>query len=141
VLHHDGRWTHEGIPIANRKLRAAFDRGVRFLPDAGVYVVALGHFRGQIDVEEAAFFVRVFDAASGTLQLSDGSRDWLDPATLVPSPRDGAFLCRVKRELRPDGLAARFTHAAQAELLAAVEDTPQGPRLRCGGALHALPAL
>ena len=25
VLHHDGRWTHEGVPIRNRKLRAAYD--------------------------------------------------------------------------------------------------------------------
>ena len=47
----------------------------------------------------------------------------------------------MKRELCDDGLLARFVHAAQAELLCAVEETEQGPRLRSGGALHALPAL
>jgi hypothetical protein len=141
VLHHDGRWTHEGAPITHRKLRAAFDRSVRYLPETGVFVVQLGRFRGQIEVEEAAFFVRSFDAASGALTLSDGSDEPLDVATLRVSERDGALLCRVKRTLLADGLLARFGHAAQAELLCAVDETPQGPRLRSGGALHALPEL
>jgi len=26
-LHHDGRWSHEGTPIANARLRALFDKG------------------------------------------------------------------------------------------------------------------
>jgi hypothetical protein len=140
-LHHDGRWSHEGVPIRNRRLRAAFDRGVRYVPEAGVFVVALGRFRGQIEVEEAAFFVRDFDARSGELSLSDGSREALDPATLRVSPRDGALLCTVKRALAPAGLLARFLHAAHAELLCAVEETPDGPRLRASGRLHALPTL
>ena len=75
VLHHDGRWTHEGVPITNTKLRAAFDRSVRYLPDVDRYVVQLGHFRGQIELEEAGFFVRSFDAPSGLLSLSDGTGD------------------------------------------------------------------
>ena len=33
VRHHDGRWTHEGIPIQNDRLRSAFDRSVRYLPE------------------------------------------------------------------------------------------------------------
>ena len=36
----------------------------------------------------------------------------------------------MKRALVPQGLPARFAHAAQVELLGAVEETPQGPRLR-----------
>ena len=129
VLHHDGRWTHEGVPLLNRKLRAAFDRGVRYLPDEGKYVVQLAHFRGEIELEEAGFFVRSFDAPTGALSLSDGSEERLDVASLRPSPRDGALLCTVKRDLVADGLAARFHHAAQAELLNAVEDGPEGPTL------------
>jgi len=35
VLHHDGSWTHEGQPIEHRRLREAFDRGVRYLPGEG----------------------------------------------------------------------------------------------------------
>jgi hypothetical protein len=141
VLHHDGSWTHEGVPFSNRRLRAAFDRAVRYLPDAGVFVVQLGRFRGQIEVEEAAFFVRDFDPGSGQLRLSDASAEPLEPASLRVSPRDGALLCRVKRDLAPDGLLARFRQAAQAALLHAVEETPGGPCLRLGGALHPLPDL
>ncbi len=101
----------------------------------------LRHFRGEIAVEEAAFFVRTFDAATGRIALSDRSAETLDPATLETSPRDGALLCRVKRALAADGLLARFTHAAQAELLDAVEAGPDGPALRIAGRLHRLPEI
>ena len=141
VLHHDGRWTHEGVPLLNRRLRAAFDRSVRYLPDEGAYVVQLGRFRGQIEVEEAAFFVRSFDDATGVLRLSDRTEERLDPSSLRISPRDGALLCTVKCVLVAGGLAARFEHSAQAELLLAVEDTGEGFRLRLGEASHRLPDL
>ncbi len=141
VLHHDGRWSHEGAPILHRRLREVFDRSVRFLPSEGRYVVQLGPFRGQIEVEEAAFFVRDFDAQTGRIGLSDGSSERLDAATLRASPRDGALLCAVKLGLVSGGLSARFSHAAQSELLHAVEDTPEGARLRAGGALLPLPGL
>ena len=70
-----------------------------------------------------------------------GEAEWIPESLLRASPRDGAFLCRVKRALAPEGLLARFSHAAQSELLCAVEETRQGPRLRSGGALHALPSI
>jgi hypothetical protein len=140
VLHRDGRWTHEGAPILNRKLRAAFDRGVRYLPEEGVYVVQLGRFRGQIELEETGFFVTGFDAADGSVRLSDRSEEPLEVASLRPSPHDGALLCTVKRGLVPDGLPARFFQAAQAELLAAVEDTAEGPAVLMAGRPHPLPA-
>ena len=138
VLHHDGRWSHEGQPILNRRLREHFDRSVRYLPDERKYVVTLRHFRGEIEVEEAAFFVRGFDAASGRIALSDRSEEALDPASLALSPLDGALLCRVKRALAPEGLLARFQQGAHAELLQAVEETPAGLALRLAGALRPL---
>ena len=146
VLHHDGSWTHDGQPIANRRLREAFDRGVCFLPGEGgdgrgVFAVKLGHFRGQIEVEEAAFFVRGFEIETGAILLSDGSVEPLDVESLRSSPRDAALLCRVKRDLEPAGLLARFGHAAQAELLHAVEDAGDGPVLRIGGVPRRLPEL
>jgi hypothetical protein len=141
VLHHDGRFTHEGVAITHAKLRAAFDRSVRYLPDEGAYVVQLGHFRGLLDVEEAAFFVRSFDARTGAVSLSDGSQEALQVASLRVSPIDGALLCSVKRDLAPGGLPARFLHAAQAELLAGVEEEPTGPALRIGGERVRLPRL
>jgi hypothetical protein len=141
VLHHDGRWTHEGHPITHAKLREHFDRHVVYLPDEAKYVVTLRHFRGEITVEEAAFFVRAFEPDTARIALSDRSEEILDPATLALSPIDGALLCRVKRALAPGGLLARFRHAAQADLLHAVEAGPDGMRLCVGGAWRALPEL
>ena len=142
VLHHDGSWTHEGVPIANQRIRAAFDRSVRFLTDEGKYVVQLGHFRGEIEVEEAGFFVRAVDFQDGKIHLSDGSLETLDPSSLRRSVFQGAFLCTVKRDLVAGGLAARFTHAAQAELLACVEEGGDGePALSFGGHRHPIPEL
>jgi hypothetical protein len=141
VLHHDGRWSHEGHPIRHARLREAFDRSVRFLPAERKFVVQLGRFRGEIEVEEAAFFVREVDLASGTVRLSDGSSEPLDAASLRTSPRDGALLCTVKRSLAPEGLAARFQPAAQAELLLGIEEGPAGPAVRLAGALRSLPPL
>ena len=124
VLHHDGRFSHEGQPIGNRRLREHFERHVAYLPDEQKYIVRLQHFRGEIEVEEAGFFVREIDLDAGEVVLSDGTRERLDLSTLALSPIDDALLCRVKRDLASEGLLARFTHASQAELLQAVE--PEG---------------
>jgi hypothetical protein len=141
VLHHDGSWRHEGVPIQNARLRAAFDRSVRYLPAEGVFVVQLGRFRGQIEVEEAGFFVRSFDRASGQISLSDRSQEVLAPQSLRVSPRDGALLCLVKRDLVASGLLARFSHAAQAQLLDAVEERDGRVWLRLADRVLALPDL
>ena len=140
-LHHDGRWSHEGAPIRNARLRELFDRSVRYLPEARAYALQVGRFRARIEVEEAAFFVRSFEAGSGEIALSDGSCETLEVASLRSSTRDGALLCTVKRGLRPEGVPARFQHAAQAELLNAVQDEPEGPCLRVRHETLQLPAL
>jgi hypothetical protein len=141
VLHHDGRWSHEGQPILHRGIREHFDRSVKYLPAERKFVVTLRHFRGEIVVEEAAFFVRAVDLARGHVALSDGAREPLDVASLHPSPRDGALLCRVKRALAPEGLLARFTQAAQAELLAAIEPEGDGYALPIAGRRERVPDL
>ncbi len=138
VLHRNGRFSHEGQPFANEKLRLLFERSVVYLPEEGVYVVQIGRFRGQVEVEEAGFFVRSVDAERGTLVLSDRSEEPLDVASLRPSPYDGAWLCTVKRQLVEGGLPARFSQSAQAELLLAAEEGPDGPALRLGGRLQPL---
>ncbi len=122
VLHHDGSFTHEGEPILNRKLREHFDRSVEYLPDERKYIVRLGHFRGQVEIEEAAFFVRSVFLETGEIALSDRTREPLDVSSLTESPIDGAFLCRVKCDLVPGGVIARFMHGPQAELLQSVVD-------------------
>lgn len=141
MLHHDGSWTHEGQPLTHAKLRAHFDRHVVYLPEERKYVVTLRHFRGEIEVEEAGFFVRSYAPENARIALSDGSQERLDAATLEYSPIDGALLCRVKRELAAEGLPARFAHAAQAELLQAVEVRDGRPGLRADGEWAPLPDL
>lgn len=120
VLRHDGRFLHEGAPILNQRLRRHFERSVGYLPEEQKFIVRLRHFRGEIEVEEAGFFVRQIDLASGEVLLSDGGREPLDVQSLTVSAIDGALLCRVKRDLVAEGLLARFDHGAQAELLQAV---------------------
>ncbi len=141
VLHHDGSWTHEGQQITHAKLREHFDRSVAYLPEERKYVVTLRHFRGEIAVEEAAFFVRAFEAGTARIALSDRTEEVLDPATLASSPIDGALLCRVKHALAPGGLPARFSHAAQADLLHAVDDAGPVMRLCVGATWYDLPDL
>ena len=143
VLHHDGRWTHEGHPILNRKMRELFDRSVVYLPDEGKFIVKLGHFRGEIEIEEAGFFVKSIDLAESQVHLSDGHVDRLEVGSLTVSPLDGALLCRVKHDLIPSGLRARFCHSAQAELLGAVEEGPDGAGwfLVLSGRLEPMPEL
>jgi hypothetical protein len=139
VLHHDGRFTHEGAPIRNRLLREHFDRSVEYLPKEGKYIVRLKHFRGQVEVQEAAFFVRSIDLATGQIALSDGSREALEVSTLSGSTIDGALLCRIKRERVPGGLPARFSHSAQADFLQAVEPEGDHYAVTIGGGRVACP--
>jgi hypothetical protein len=140
VLHRDGRFLHEGAPVTNARLRAAFERGVRYLPAEGKYVVTLGHFRGQLDVEECGFFVRSVDLDAGLVALSDGSLEPFDAASLRCSKLDSeVLLCTVKRAIAPHGVPARFEHGAQAELLAAVEEDERGCFVRVAGRHVALP--
>ncbi|MDP6981157.1 MAG: hypothetical protein QF570_21565 [Myxococcota bacterium] len=144
ALHHDGSWTHEGYPFLNRRLREKFDESVRFLPGEGpegrdAYVVQIGRFRGLVDVEEAGFFVEDIDLGAGMVRLSDRSTDALDVSSLRVSEIDGALLCRVKRDLAPDGVLARFSHRAQSEFMNAVDES--GTRIGVAGETVALPEL
>jgi len=141
VLHHDGRFSHEGAPITNRRLREHFDRSVEYLPDAGKFIVRLKHFRAEVEVEEAAFFVRSLDLGSGQMSLSDGSCEILDVASLATSTIDGTLLCRVKRALVADGVLARFTHAAQSEFLQALEPEGDGYLVSIAGRREDCPEL
>lgn len=132
-LHHDARFTHEGVAITNRRLREHFDRSVEYLADEQKFIVRLKHFRGEIEVQEAGFFVRSIDLATGEMSLSDGSRERLDVSSLTASPIDGALLCRIKRDRVAGGLPARFMHAAQAEFGQAIEEEGSGYIVSIGG--------
>ncbi|MFI5314469.1 MAG: hypothetical protein ACHQ6T_02110 [Myxococcota bacterium] len=114
-----------------RALRA----GVRYAEAERTFVVQLGPFRGWLDVEDTAFFVDAYDAETGELELSDRTREPLDAATLSADD-DDALRCTVKGRF-----AARFTRAAQAELLAAVELEGDAVRVRAGAERRSAPGL
>ncbi len=123
-------------------MREKFDRSVRFLPEEEKFVVQVGHFRGEIEIEEAAFFVRSIDLEGGCLNLSDGSREALDPATLHWSKIDAALLCRISRSGTSLLVVARFDASAHAELLLAIDEVEDGGLELClGGVVHRLRTL
>ncbi len=121
------RFRHEGQIVTHPRLHRAFLRGVRFLDEEGVFVVQVGRYRGQIEVEDTPFWVVAYDAESGELELTDGSSERLEAQTLSVDP-DEALRCRVKGRF-----PARFTHAGQAHLLDALELRHGIPGLRVGG--------
>lgn len=121
--------------VTHPRLLRALRAGVRFAEGEGTFIVQIGPFRGWLDVEDTAFFVDGYDAAAGEIELSDRTRERLDAATLV-ADEDDALRCTVKGRF-----AARFTRAAQAELLAAVELEGDAVFVRAGDERRAAPGL
>jgi hypothetical protein len=135
VLRRDMTFWHEGVQVTHPRLFAAFLRGVRWLPDEGCFVIQLGRFRGQIEVEDVPFWVTAFDADAGEVKLSDGSSEPL-AADSITADSDEVLRCTVKGRF-----PARFTQRAQAELLAAVDADDDGLFLRMGARRVGLPGL
>jgi len=108
---------------------------VRWAEAERTFVVQLGQFRGWLDVEDTAFFVDAYDRGTGEIALSDRTHESLDAATLE-ADSDDSLRCTVKSRF-----PARFTHAAQAELLDAVELRGDEVFVRAGAALLAAPRL
>jgi hypothetical protein len=127
VLRRDGSFWHEGVRVTHSKLHAAFRAGVRWSEPEQTFVVQLGRFRGWLDVEDTAFFVDAYDAATGEVELSDTTREPLDAATLRVDP-DDALRCTVKGRFD-----ARFTRAAQEQLAAALEEDDGAVFVHAGG--------
>lgn len=86
-------------------------------------------------MEDTAFFVDGYDAATGEIEVSDRTTEPLDPATLTADP-DDAFRCTVKGRF-----PARFTHAGQEHLLAALEVDGDDVFIRAGAAKLRLPSV
>ena len=121
--------------VTHPRLHDAFLAGVRWAEAEATFVVQLGRFRGWLAVEDTAFFVTAYDARSGELELSDRTREPLAADTLSVDP-DDVLRCTVKGRF-----AARFTRAAQAHLLDAVEPDGAGFVVRAGGRRLRAPGL
>lgn len=128
VLRGDGTFWHEGVQVTHAKLSAHFLRSVEWSEADGAFLVRLRHFRGWLEVEDTAWFVVSYDPDSGEIELTDGTRESLEPGTLRMDP-DEVLRCAVKGG-RWD---ARFTRRGQANLLEALESGEGGLRLRIAG--------
>jgi hypothetical protein len=116
-------------------MHRVFLRGVRFLDDEGVFVVQVGRFRGQIEVEDTPFWVVAYDAPLGTVQLTDGSEEPLAVASLSLDP-DAVLRCIVKGRF-----PARFTRTGQGHLLNHLERCEKGWVLLVGDRSIPVPGL
>ena len=134
VLRRDGSFWHQGVRVTHPRLHEHFLRSVEWCEEESTFIVRLRHFRGWLDVEDTPYFVVAYDPDRGEIELTDRSRERLDPESLS-ADRDGALRCRVKRRW-----PARFTRAGQIQLLAAVDVDGRTPRLRMGSRRVALPA-
>jgi hypothetical protein len=123
------------VRVTHPRLARALLAGVRWAETERTFIVQLGRFRGWLDVEDTAFFVTSYDAATGEITLSDRTRESLDTASLSTDP-DDALRVQVKGRF-----PARFSHAAQADLLAAVEIDDGRVFVRAGADRRHAPGL
>jgi hypothetical protein len=121
--------------VTHPRIHRALLRGVRFLEEEGVFVTTLRRFRGQIEVEDTPFFVVAYDPDRGEVDLSDGTSEPLDPAS-VTRDDDEVLRCRVKGRW-----PARFTLVGQAHLLDSVDVRGGAVCLRAAGRWVPLPRL
>jgi hypothetical protein len=135
LLRRDGTFEHEGIRVSHPKLHDVLLRGVRFLEEEGVWIVQVGRFRGQIEVEEIPFWVVAYDPRAGAIQLTDGTEEPLRAETLTVDA-DHVLRCTVKGRF-----PARFTQTGQAHLLDALEARGDRWVLRLGDRLATVPGL
>jgi hypothetical protein len=128
-LDREGRWWHDGEPVEHPRIIEAFNRGLTPTGD-GRFRLVFGADWCFVTVEGPAYRVtgltRQTDA-SPLLELSDGTQEPLDPASLDPDG-EGVFTCGVK-----GGRAqARFSRDAQAALGELLEESEGKLWLRCG---------
>lgn len=108
----DGRFFHEGAPVAHPGMHRAFASWLRRHPDDGRFILSNGYDWSYLTVEGAARFVRTVRDQAGhpLLELLDGQELPLDPEALCVDA-EGALWLRLA-----DGDPARFTPAAQLEM-------------------------
>lgn len=133
-----GTWWHAGERVEHERVCRLFHRSIE-RTDGGTYVLSIWHFTYPIVVEDTPLFVRRVHIPSAdgqelSLELSDGSTEYLDPGALA---LDGQRLTTTFKS-RP--FEARFLRDAYHSLLDAVREGPDGGYvLAIGNTLHQLP--
>jgi hypothetical protein len=136
-INRDGEWFHEGEEVSHEGILSSLRQGLQVDP-AG-HFLQIGSVRVPVEVEDAPFVIVRFEAdgEGWALWLSDGTREALDPASLVLRGGDVPY-CRVKA----GRFEARFSRAAAWQLLQCVDAEPAGrpPTLAAGGRRYPLGA-
>jgi hypothetical protein len=105
----EGRWFHDGEPIAQQAIERAFDRWIDRAPD-GRYILKNSVNWAYVRVDGAPIFVRSvsLEGEAVFLRLSDDRRERLVSSTLRQGLLDGALYCDV----RAGTMSARFDRSA-----------------------------
>ncbi len=133
----EGAWHHEGVEVTHPGVLRNLYANLR--ADGETCHLQVGPRRVPVEVDDTPFVVVRAEPGPGpetlALHLSDGSRELLDPATLVLDRR-GVPYCRVKG----GGFRARFSVSAWLQLAGQVEADPGSgaPVLILGGRRIAL---
>ena len=121
AIDRDGRFVYDGTAVTHPgivDLLFAHLRPAR----QGLFEVEIGPVRVSVAIEDTPYVViRVGDGEPVDLTLQDGSREPLDPTTLVVGSQ-GALYCRVR-----GGVAeARFARGPHHALGSRLTETPDG---------------
>ena len=136
VLDREGRFWNGSDLLARPAMATAFASWIATHPDDGRFILTNGYDWTYFRVDDVPFFVRAVkvEGARVLLDLSDGTEEPLDPATVSVGAGD-ALYARVKA----GRFEARFFPAAQLSLEpVVVEDERGAPCLDIGGSRHAV---
>lgn len=133
----DGRWYADDEPVVHERLARLFSRYLRRKAGGGYEIWIDERYHADVEVEDTPYVVTAVHAdaqAHLALELSDGTREPLDPGSVEVGERNVAY-CRVK-----DGAEhARFLRPAYYELAEFIEEAAPGRfHLRCGGGTYAV---
>jgi hypothetical protein len=127
----EGRFWHEGTPVTHERLARALASWIDIDPETGRYILKNKLQWAFIRVDDAPIVARsaavVDDGAAIDLSLSDGTRERLDPSTLLL--KGDVPYCRV----RGGKLPARFSPQAAFVLLERVVEKEGAAVLQLGG--------
>jgi hypothetical protein len=135
VLDREGRFWHQGKLVEHPAMARAFHGWVARHPDDGRYILDNGFDWSYLEVQDVPFFVRSFGIVDGepVVELSDGTREVLDPRTLRVGPRDALYA-----DVKGGAMPARFMPQAQAALGLLLDDRDGEWVLELGGRRFAI---
>jgi hypothetical protein len=119
----DGCWYADGRLIENQRIADLFSQHVQRRPGGG-YMLRIADEQAPIVVEDTPYVVTGVELGTdGTMwiELSDRSRERLDPLTLEVGP-DDVLYCRVKAGAEP----ARFLRPAYYQIAPHIRTTASG---------------